>query len=137
MGYYRKGDGNLRKIILVLFATLLLTACNNNSKVSFTELEIVPEDIQDAIDSESTLQLIYERENIAYVVYQSNGEVGTDIEEQGDTVKIKLDTKKDNDDVIVQRVYKLTLDEKHNTIDMLLNGQSKPFDLVTGSKNNK
>lgn len=127
----------MRKIILILFATFLLTACNNNSILSFSELEIVPDDVQAAIDSESTLQLIYEGENIAYVVYKSNGEVSTFLEEQGDTLKIKLDTKKENDDVIVQRVYKLTLDEKHNAIDVLINGQSKPFDVVTGSINNK
>lgn len=125
-------EKNLRKIILVLFASFLLTACNNDSKLSISELENVPDDVQAAIDSESTLQLINEGKNIAYVVFQSNGEVITDLEEQGDTLKIKLDRKKGNDDVIVHHVYKLTLDKKHKTIDVLINGESKPFDTITG-----
>ena len=40
------------------------------------------------IDSNYMLQLIYDGEDIAYVVYQSNGTVVTDLEVQGDTLKV-------------------------------------------------
>lgn len=123
----------MKKIVLILFASILLTACNsNNSTLSISELEVVPDDVQDAIDSaESTLQLINDGEKTAYVVYQSKGEVIPDLEEQGDTLKIKLNVTKEDDDVIVQRVYKLTLDDKHEALDVLINGESTPFDVVS------
>ena len=123
----------MRKIVLILFASILLTACNsNNSTLSISELEVVPDDVQDAIDSESTLQLINEGEKTAYVVYQSKGEVVTDLEEQGDTLKIKLNVTKEDEDEIVQRVYKLTTDDKHKALNVLINGKSTPFDVVSG-----
>lgn len=123
----------MRKIVLILFASILLTACNsNNSTLSIRELDNVPDDVQGVIDSENTLQLINEGENTAYVVYQSKGKVITDLEEQGDTLKIKLNVTKEDDDPIVQHVYKLTLEDKHTAIDVLINAESTPFDNVTG-----
>ncbi|MFZ0443200.1 MAG: hypothetical protein WAM95_00815, partial [Bacillus sp. (in: firmicutes)] len=77
------------------------------------------------------LQLIYDGEDIAYVVYQSNGTVVTDLEVQGDTLKVKLDKTNKQDDVIEQRVYKFTLDPEHEVIDVLINGKSKSFDNVS------
>ncbi|MGG4268110.1 peptidylprolyl isomerase [Peribacillus simplex] len=123
----------MRNIVVILFTSILLTACNaNHSTLSISELEVVPEEVQDAIDPESTLQLIDEGKKTAYVVYQSKGEVNTDLEEQGDTLKIKLNVTKEDDNVIVQRVYKLTLDDKNKTLYVLINGESTPFDVVTG-----
>lgn len=122
----------MRRIIFILFTLMLLTACNtNNSILSMSELEVVPDDVQAVIDPQYTLQLIFEGENIAYVVYQSKGQVVTDLEEQGDTLKVKLQVTKE-DDVIEQHVYKLTLDDKHEVIDALINGESASFDSVTG-----
>ena len=77
------------------------------------------------------LQLIYDGEDIAYIVYQSTGTVVTDLEVQGDTLKVKLDETNKQDDVIEQRVYKFTLDPEHEVIDVLINGKSKAFDNVS------
>ena len=71
-------------------------------------------------------------EQIAYVVCQSNGTVVTDLEVQGDTLKVKLDETNKQDDVIKQRVYKFTLDPEHEVIEVLINGKSKAFDNVSG-----
>jgi phosphoribosyl 1,2-cyclic phosphodiesterase len=87
--------------------------------------------VQEKIDSNYELQLIYDGEDIAYVVYQSNGTVVTDLEVQGDTLKVKLDETNKQDDVIEQRVYKFTLDPEHEVIDVLINGKSKSFDNVS------
>ena len=74
---------------------------------------------------------LYDGEDIAYVVYQSTGTVVTDLEVQGDTLKVELDETNKQDDVIKQRVYKFTLDPEHEVIDVLINGKSKAFDNVS------
>ena len=108
----------------------ILVACNT-STLSMSEIDIVPNDVQEKIDSNYVLQLIYDGEDIAYVVYQSTGTVVTDLEVQGDTLKVKLDETNKQDDVIEQRVYKFTLDPEHEVIDVLINGKSKAFDNVS------
>ena len=113
-----------------MMITTILVACNT-STLSMSEIEIVPTDVQDKIDSNYELQLIYDGEDIAYVVYRSNGIVVTDLEVKGDTLRIKLDETNKKDDVIEQFVYKLTLDPEHKVIDVLINGKSKPFDNVS------
>jgi len=110
----------------------LLSACNaNNSKLSFSELQNVPNDIQTKINPDSTLQLINTKDDIAYVVYHTKKKVATHLEAQEDTVKIKLDESKDTSKNTKQHVYKLTLDPEHEIIDVYLNGKSTAFANVT------
>ncbi|MGE7602419.1 peptidylprolyl isomerase [Peribacillus sp. NPDC097675] len=123
----------MRKIVLILFVSILLTACNSNkSELSISELEVVPSKVQDAIDSESRLQLINEGEKTSYVVFQSKGKVITGLEEQGDTLKIKLNVPKEDDDVVIQHVYKLTFNGKPKVLLVLVNEETIPFDVVSG-----
>ena len=113
-----------------MLITSITVACNT-STLSMSEIDIVPNNVQENIDSNYMLQLIYDGEDIAYVVYQSNGTVVTDLEVQGDTLKVKLDETNKQDDVIEQRVYKFTLDPEHEVIDVLINGKLKSFDNVS------
>lgn len=126
-----EGDNSMRKILFLLMViTAILVACNT-STLSMSELDIVPNNVQDKIDSNYKLQLIYEGEDIAYIIYQSKGTVATDLETQGDTLKVKLDETNKQDDVMEQHVYKLTLDPEHEVIDVLINGKSTTIDNVS------
>ena len=120
----------MRKILfllLLLFATFLLAACNS-STLSISEMDVIPNNVQDKIDPSHTLQLIDDGEDIAYIVYQSKGTIAVDLEEQGDTL---LDETNKKDGAIEQHVYKLTLNPEHEAIDILINGKSTPIDNVT------
>ena len=121
----------MRNILILLMLTTAITVACNTSTLSMSEIDIVPNDVQEKIDSNYVLQLIYDGEDIAYVVYQSTGTVVTDLEVQGDTLKVGLDETNKQDDVIKQRVYKFTLDPEHEVIDVLINGKSKAFDNVS------
>ncbi|OZI10846.1 peptidylprolyl isomerase [Bacillaceae bacterium SAS-127] len=121
----------MRKILFLLIVTTAILLACNTSTLSVSEIDIVPNDVQNKIDSNYGLQLIYEGEDIAYIVYQTNGTVVTDLEVQDDTLKVKLDETNKQDDVIEQHVYKLTLDPEHDVIDVLINGKPTPFDNVS------
>lgn len=124
-------ENSLRKILfLLLFTASLLAACNS-STLSISEIDVIPDDVQDKIDYHHTLQLINDGEDIAYILYQSKGTVVTDLEVQGDTLKVKLDETNRQEGLIEQHVYKLTLDPEHEVIDILINGKSTPIDNVT------
>ena len=112
-----------------MVTTAILVACNT-STLSMSELDIVPSNVQDKVDSNYELQLIYEEKDIAYIIYQSKGEITADLETQGNTLKEKFDEVNKQDDAIEQQVYKLTLDPEHEVLDVLINGKSKPFDNV-------
>ncbi|MCP3765019.1 peptidylprolyl isomerase [Domibacillus sp. A3M-37] len=123
------------KRILFCFSLLtlsILAACNG-STLSFSEIANVPDDVQDKIESNYTLQLIGGGEDIytSYIVYRTAGKVTTDLEVQGDTVKVKLDETNLQDDVSKPHVYKLTVDPEHEVIEVLINGQLTPFDNLT------
>lgn len=122
----------MRKVIILLIVTtVILAACNNTSTLSISKLDIVPAGVQSKIDSNYSLQLVFDGEDIAYIIYQSNKTVVTDLEVQGDTLKVKLDETNKQDDVVKQHVYKLTLDPEHEVIDVLINGKSTSIDMVT------
>ena len=122
----------MKKTVLLIFAIVLLAACNSDDSIlSFSEIETVPNNLNRLIDPYETLQLIYEGEQIAYVIYQSAGDPITEVEEQGDTLKILLNEADGGSIPSEQHVYKLTLDDHHEVIDVFVNGKSIPFDLVS------
>lgn len=119
------------KKLLTLFLALILVACNS-SELSISEIQNVPNKVQDKINSDHTLQLINDDENTYYIIFHSKGMVTTKLETKDDILIVKLDsTNKDNNE-LKQFVYKLTRDAEHKTIEVLVNGQSIPFDNVTG-----
>ncbi|WP_416147985.1 peptidylprolyl isomerase [Salipaludibacillus sp. HK11] len=109
---------------------LILSACNS-SKLSFSEIENVPNNVQDKVDSNLKLQSITDGGKGKYIVFHSIGDVETDLETQGDTVKIKFNVTNLQDDVVKQNTYYLTTGAEHDVIDVLVNGESIPFDNAT------
>ena len=118
----------------LLFFALILASCNS-SELSISEIQNVPNKVQDEINSNYTLQLIFDGENKAYIIFHTKGTVTADLETKNNTLIVKLDnTDKDNNE-LKQFVYKLTWGATgHDTIEVLVNGQSTPFDNVTGLK---
>jgi len=90
------------------------------------------EELQNVIDPTAQLQLINEGEDISYVVYQFAEVVAADIEEDGETIKVNLNVAEEGDDVSEQTIYKLTLNEEHEIIEIFVNGKSTPIDVVSG-----
>lgn len=121
----------LKKLfVLVLLVISILSACNS-SILSFSKIENVPNNVQDKVDSNLKLQLINDGEKGYYIVFHSSGDVETDLETQGETVTIKFNVTNLQDEVVKQNTFYLTKDPEHDVIDVLVNGESMPFDKVT------
>lgn len=61
----------MRKALSLLASSILLAACSSTpSTLSFSELELAQEELQNVIDPTAQLQLINEGDDIAYIVYQ-------------------------------------------------------------------
>ena len=121
----------MKKLILLTVLCTTLSACNaNDSKLSFSELNIVPNALQSKINPATTLQMINTKDDIAYIIYRTKKAVASDLEAQGDTLKIKLNESKTHKKT-KQHVYKLTLDPEHEIIDVYVNGKSTAFDNIT------
>ncbi len=121
----------MKKLILLTVLCTTLSACNaNDSKLSFSELNIVPNALQSKINPATTLQMINTKDDIAYIIYRTKKAVASDLEAQGDTLKIKLNESKTHKKT-KQYVYKLTLDPEHEIIDVYVNGKSTAFDNIT------
>lgn len=122
----------MKKLILLTVLCTTLSACGiNESKLSFSELKTIPNDLQTKLDPDSTLQLINTKDDTSYVVYHTKKSVATDLEAQEDTVKIKLNESNNTSKNAQQHVYQLTLDPEHEIIDVYVNGKSTAFDNVT------
>lgn len=122
----------MKKILLFTLISILLSACSlNDSKLSFSEIKRVPDNVQAKIEPNSTLQLLNEKEEVSYLVYQTKGTVATDLEVQKETVQIKLDVSNNDSDEVKQHVYKLTLDPNYEVIDVFINGKSTSFDKIS------
>jgi hypothetical protein len=122
----------LKKIFISVFLVISILSACNSSTLSFSEIENVPNNVQDKIDSNLKLQLINDGEKGSFIIFQSSGDVETDVETQGDTVTIKFNVPNLQDDGVKQNTYYLTTDPEHDVIDVLVNGESMPFDKVTG-----
>ena len=121
----------LKKLfVLVLLVISILSACNS-SILSFSKIENVPNNVQDKVDSNLKLQLINDGEKGYYIVFHSSGDVETDLETQGETVTIKFNVTNLQDEVVKQNTFYLTTDPEHDVINVLVNGESMPFDKVT------
>ncbi|MGM0844957.1 MAG: peptidylprolyl isomerase [Bacillota bacterium] len=121
----------MRKILVLVFLMVSILSACNSSKLSFSEIENVPNKVQEKVDSNLKLQSITDGEKGNYIVFHSNGDVETDLETQGDTVTIKFNVTNLQDDVVKQNTYYLMTGPESNVIDVLVNGESMPFDNVT------
>lgn len=126
-----EGVKGLKKaFVLVLLLISILSACNS-SKLSFSEIDNVPNKVQDKVDSNLKLQSITDSGKGYYIVFHSSGDVEADFETQGDTVLIKFNETNLQDDVVKQHTFYLTTDPEHDVIDVHVNGEFVPFDDVT------
>ncbi len=116
--------------MLVFLVISILSACNS-STLSFSKIENVPNNVQDKVDSDLKLQSITDGEKGYYIIFHSSEDVETDLETQRDTVTIKLNEIDLQEDVVKQNTFYLTTDPEHDVIDVLVNGESVPFDNVT------
>lgn len=116
----------------MLFSTLIFAACNS-SELSISEIQSVPNKVQEGINPDYTLQLINKGENTAYILFQSKGTVTAELEVKDNILNIKLDNANQENVELKQYVYKLTRGEAvYDTIIVLVNGKTMPFDNVTG-----
>lgn len=122
----------MKNIVGIVLVSLLLAACNSDvSILSFSKIETVPEDLSAVIDSSETLQLIEESDNTVYLVYLAKGEIMTGVEEQEGGLKINLDTTSKENDEKQEHVYKMTLDDYHEVINVYINGEYTAFDSIS------
>lgn len=121
----------MKKIfVLVFWVISILSACNS-STLSFSEIENVPNNVQEKVDSNLKLQSINDGGKGYYIVFHSSGDVSTDLKTQGDTVTIKFNVTNLQDEVVKQNTFYLTTDPEHDVIDVQVNGEATPFDNVT------
>ena len=110
---------------------IILVACNS-SELSITEIQSIPTKVQDRINLDYTLQLINDGKKNAYIIFQSSGAVTAELEVIENILNIKLDSVNEENNELKHYVYKLTRgDATYDTIDVLVNGESTPFDNVT------
>ncbi|RUS45813.1 hypothetical protein [Cohnella sp. AR92] len=120
----------MKRILLSLcVAAIMLTACKS-ATLSMKEMEAIPSKLQNKLDSKYTLQLL-DGQDISYIVFQSKGTVTAALEAHDDTIVVKLDESNQQSE-FKQHIFKLTSDNKHEKIDILINGHSTPIDNVTG-----
>lgn len=130
----------MKKILLTFLLTLFLASCGN-PEAGIKEVESVPEDIHSLLhelpnavfqESPEDLRLISFNadENGSYIVFHSSGQVEAHTETEGDTLIIHLTETETDDDSVTQYSYYLTTGEEHDTIQVLVNNEPIPFDLV-------
>ena len=120
----------LKKLFVFVFlVSSILSACNS-STLSFSEIENVPDHVQDKVDSSLTLQSITNDAKGKYIIFHSSGNVKSDLDIQGDMVTIQFNVTNQGD-VVKQHTYYFTSDPKHDVLDVTVNGESIPFDNVT------
>lgn len=117
-----------RLFSLIIVASILLAACTS-SQLSISELENVPNKVQDVINSDSTLQMITSGEKYTYIVFHSTEEISVELEVTENILNIKFNTTNQGKTKLKQYVYQLNRgDSEHDTINVLVNEENVPFD---------
>lgn len=117
---------------LMLVVTIIVAACTP-SELSISEIQNVPNRIQALIDTDYTLQSIYDsdKDNI-YIIFHSTETVTAELDKRENVLNIKLDSVKQEGNALKQYVYKITRgDAEYDTIIILLNGKNTPIDNST------
>ncbi|KGR76372.1 hypothetical protein [Ureibacillus sinduriensis] len=120
----------MRKIVLMALLGISILAACNSSTLSFSEIENVPNNVQEKVDATVRLQSITDGGKGYYIVFHSRGDVEANLETEGNTVTIKFNETNPQAGVVKQNTYYLTTDREHDTIDVQVNGESIPFDNV-------
>ncbi|KIL48381.1 hypothetical protein [Jeotgalibacillus campisalis] len=130
-----RGQSIEKNVICDDTGSIVLTACQETSEtssLSFSEIEVVPEEVQEAMNGEETVQLITQEEYTYYLVFRSVKDVTANVETQDDTLIIKLDEENSQGKLLKANVYRLTVDPENEIIDIQVNGESVPIDSIAG-----
>lgn len=119
-----------RLTISLLFVVLFLTGCDL-SQEGFSEIENLPNNVQEIVDPEMRLQAITDDGKGYYIVFHSSGEVETEVEIQEDTMLIKLNESNLQDDNTKQHTYYLSTAPEFEVMEVYVNGFSTHFDSIT------
>lgn len=117
----------MRKLFLIMFLVLAALSACTPQKLSFGEVDKVPNKVTEVIDPDDQLQVINRSGKIYYIVFHSHKEVEANLETVDTTALIKLDEIDSQNDEIKQYIYFLTTDQYHDTIDIKVNGESKSY----------
>ncbi|PRY78648.1 hypothetical protein [Alkalibacterium olivapovliticus] len=132
----------MKKLIGPFIAVLVLMACSS-PEAGISELDNAPEDITDFIAeipayvpdstaSDMRLLSFNDGDNGSYVVFFSSGQVEADTHTEGDTLVINMTETDLADEQPTQYTYYLTISEEHEAVEVRVNGENTPFDLVAG-----
>lgn len=121
---------DLKKIFLFVFFLSILSACQSPT-LSLSEVKNVPNHVQGEVDPNLKLQSITDGGKGYYIIFHSSGDVEADLETVGEKVIIKLNETKLKEDVVKQYTFYLTTNPGPDVIDVYVNGESTPFDMVT------
>lgn len=122
----------LKKLFCLILFSIFLTACNS-SELNITEIQNIPNKVQERINPDYTLQLIYEGEENTYIIFQSTETVTAELDVEDNILNIKLDSEEPRHNELKMYVYKITRgDSEYDSINVQVNGQDTPLDNVTG-----
>lgn len=116
-------------IVLFVMAVFMLVACQSDDS-GLTEIQNIPDQVQEHIDPTLQLQSINEEDGM-YIVFHASGDVLAKLDKQEDTVILKINVNGNEKGTVKQHVYYVTTGTDHGTIDVLVDGKSKAFDSVT------
>ena len=123
----------MKKLCCLIVFTFILTACNS-SEMSITEIQNIPNKVQENINPDYQLQWINNIDkNASYIIFQSIDNVTPDLEVVDNILNIKLDSTDQKNNELKMYVYKLNRgDAEFDTINVKVNGQDTPLDSLTG-----
>lgn len=78
----------MRKLFSFMLVAMIILAACNSSELSITEIQNIPNKVQDLINSDYTLQSISDGEKNTYIIFQSTGTVSAELEERGNILNI-------------------------------------------------
>ena len=122
----------MKRLVLTMFlvlTTLSLSACTQQ-KLSFDEVDNVPEKVTEAINHDEQLQVINRSGKIYYIVFQSQKDVEASLESVDRIALVKLDEVDSKDNDVRQYIYSLTMDQYHDTIEIKVNGESMALPMI-------
>lgn len=121
----------MKKLFVPIFLAIFILSACNSSKLSFSEIENVPQKIEEHIDHDLKLQSINDGTKGSYIIFHSNSEIDASLDTKGNIVNIKFDELNTKNKDIKPNVFYLTIDSKHDTINVIVNGKKIPFDEAT------
>lgn len=123
----------MRKLFSLLLMTVIILAACNSSELNISEIQSIPTNVQEKINTDYTLQLLEDsEEGDSYIVFHSLETVKAQLELKENILIIKLDSITQENSELKPHVYKITRgDAEYDTINVLINGQATPLDSVS------